>query len=405
VQRLAISSLLTLILAASAAAAPPVTFSDGDFQDADWASVFTASFEGPAMTPLAGGSASATRQVSGSNAFRAITHTVPAAPASDAFAAVWSAHFRSGFTYDPGVQGRIGSIDYSELAQAVSHVNLGQSAGLAIRQGGQVFVVQVGVTPDATFTLKERKGIKANDFGVMTAGGFPGGAKPDFAAPGPIEFGFVRGNSTNIGGTSGFTLTAAIDDWSVRLNPPCLSPAECDDEDACTTDTCVDGACVFTPLPCDDGDTCTTDACAAGLCQHVDVDCDDGADCTQDECRDGACQHLVTATFELVDAKLQSLLDILESKACADDTLTKKFAKKLAKKLRKARAKIGHADDATRAQAVSNLLAKANVLLDLGTSIVSNAVASSSISAACGDALQDFLADIRQCVQGLPQQP
>ena len=73
--------------------------------------------------------------------------------------------------------------------------------------------------------------------------------------------------------------------------------------------------------------------------------------------------------------------------------------------LRKACAKLGRADDATREQAVSNLLAKANVLLDLGTSIVANAIASTSISAACGNALQAFLADIRQCVQGLPSQP
>jgi len=393
-----------LALAASVAAAPPVQFGDGDFQDADW-TVVTSSFEGPAMTPLAGGSASATRQdPSGSNAFRAITHVVPAAPSPAAYAAVWSAHFRSGATYDPGVQGPIGSIDYSELARTLPPANLPQSAGLAIRQGGQVFVAQVGVTPEVAFTLKEGKGLKANDFGVMTAGGFPGGAKPDFAASGPIEFGFVRGNSTSVGGV-GFTAVAAIDDWSVRLNPPCTTPAECDDEDTCTTDTCTAGACVFTPLPCDDGSACTTDSCVGGLCQHVPLDCDDGADCTQDECTDGACQHLVTATYDLVDAKIQSLLDILASKACADDTLTKKFAKKLTRKIRKARAKLGLADDATRAQAVTNLLARANVLLDLGTTIVANAVASTSISAACGDALQDFLADIRQCVQGLPRQP
>lgn len=400
-----IASLLALALAAPAGAVPPVTFTDGDFQDADWASVFTASFEGPAMTPLAGGSASATRQASGSNAFRAITHIVPSAPSPTAFAAVWSAQFRSGATYDPAFQGPIGSIDYSELAQAVSHVNLGQSAGLAIRQGGQVFVVQVGVTPDATFTRKERKAIKANDFGLMTAGGFPGGAKPDFSAPGPIEFGFVRGNSTSLG-TAGYTLTAAIDDWSVRLNPPCTAPADCNDEDLCTTDTCTDGACVFTPLPCDDGSVCTTDTCAAGVCQHVQsAACDDGFDCTADICSDGVCSYLVTASFELVDAKIQELLNILESKACADDTLTKKFAKKLAKKLRKARAKIGRADDATRAQTVSNLLAKANLLLDLGTGIVANAIASSSISAACGDALEALLADIRLCMTTLPYGP
>jgi hypothetical protein len=300
------------------------------------------------------------------------------------------------------VQGPIGSIDYSELGRAVSTAGQGQSAGLAIRQGGQVFVVQAGITPEAAFTPKERKGIKASDFGLMTTDGFPGGAKPDFSAPGPIEFGFVRGNSTSIGG-NGYTLTAAIDDWKVQLNPPCTGPEECNDEDACTTDACAAGACVFTAVPCDDGNACTTDSCAAGSCQNVPLDCDDGADCTEDECRDGACEHLVTATFELVDAKIEELLNILDGKACADDTLTKQFARKLARKLRKARAKVGRADDATRAQAVSKLLARADVLLDLGTTIVSRAIATTSISGACGEALQGFLADIRQCVQGLPR--
>jgi hypothetical protein len=398
------TSLLTLILAATVVAAPPVEFSDGDFADADW-TVVTSSFEGPSNTPLLGGSAAAARQdPSASNAFRTITHVVPPAPSPTTFAAVWSAHFRSGATYDPGVQGPIGSIDYSELARAVSHTNLGQSAGLAIRQGGQVFVVQAGTTPEATFTLKERSGITANDFGVLTAAGFPGGAKPDFSAPGTIEFGFVRGNSTSLG-TAGYTLTAAIDDWFVRLNPPCTMDEECNDEDTCTTDTCASGACVFTPVPCDDGDPCTTDACVAGTCQSVPLDCDDGADCTQDGCADGVCQHLLTTTYELVETKIQELLDVLESKACADETLTKKFAKKLAKKLRKARAKLSKADDATREQTLSKLLGKANVLLDLATNIVANAIAGTSISPACGEALQAFLADIRQCVQGLPRQP
>jgi hypothetical protein len=400
-----IASLFTLILAATSGAVPPVKFFDGDFQDADWTVVFS-SFEGPTNVPLAGGSATGARQdPSGGDAFRAITHVVPPAPSSTTYAAVWSAHFRSGVTYDPGVQGPIGSIDYSELAKAVSHANLGQSAGLAIRQGGQVFVAQVGVTPEATFTRKEGKGLKASNFGVMTPNGFPGGAKPDFAAPGPIEFGFVRGNSTSVGGTTGYTLTAAIDDWSVQINPPCTAPSECDDEDPCTTDTCASGACAFAPVPCDDGDACTTDACVGGACQHAPLECDDGADCTQDACTDGACQHVVTATYALVDAKIQELLDVLESKACADDTLTKKLAKKLAKKLRKASAKLGKADDATREQVLSKLLGKADVLLDLATNIVANAVAGTTISPACGEALQAFLADIRQCVQGLPHQP
>src|SRR5262245_20605617 len=135
-----ITLLLAPMLAATVAAAPPVKFFDGDFADSDW-TVVTSSFEGPSMTPLAGGSATAARQdPSGTNPFRAITHVVPSAPSPATYAAVWSAHFRNGATYDPGLQGPIGSIDYSELARAVSHANLGQSAGLAIRQGGQVFV-------------------------------------------------------------------------------------------------------------------------------------------------------------------------------------------------------------------------------------------------------------------------
>jgi hypothetical protein len=397
-----IASLLTLVLAAAVGAVPPVAFTDGNFADADW-TVVTSSFEGTSNTPLPGGSATGARQdPSGSDAFRAITHVVPSAPSPTAFAAVWSAHFRSGATYDPGLQGPIGSIDYSELARTVS--GLPQSAGIAIRQGGQVFVAQVGVTPEAAFTRKEGRGLTANDFGVMTPGGFPGGAKPDFAAAGPIEFGFVRGNSTGIGG-GGFTLTAAIDDWSVRLNPPCTTAGECNDEDACTTDTCAAGACVFTPLACDDGNACTTDACVGGACQFAALDCDDGADCTQDGCTAGTCEHVLAATYAQVDAKIEELLAILAGKACADDTLTKKFATKLAKKVRKARARLGKADDATREQAVSALLAKARLLLDLAITIVAKAIGASAISPACGAELQAFLVDLRQCVDGLPPGP
>ena len=56
------------------------------------------------------------------------------------------------------------------------------------------------------------------------------------------------------------TITAAIDNWSVQVNPPCTLPTECDDADSCTTDTCDAGACAFTPVACDDGDGCTVDA-------------------------------------------------------------------------------------------------------------------------------------------------
>jgi len=50
----------------------------------------------------------------------------------------------------------------------------------------------------------------------------------------------------------------------------------CDDDDLCTTDTCVNGKCVFKPaVDCDDDDVCTDDACdpASGTCGHTPVDC------------------------------------------------------------------------------------------------------------------------------------
>ena len=38
-------------------------------------------------------------------------------------------------------------------------------------------------------------------------------------------------------------------------------PIVCNDQDACTTDACVNGVCVYTPIVCNDQDVCTTDAC------------------------------------------------------------------------------------------------------------------------------------------------
>ncbi len=69
----------------------------------------------------------------------------------------------------------------------------------------------------------------------------------------------------------------------------------CDDGDLCTVnDTCSGGSCApGAPLDCDDGDACTTDTCdPVSGCTHATADCDDGDDCTVDEC-DGisGCGH------------------------------------------------------------------------------------------------------------------
>ena len=64
----------------------------------------------------------------------------------------------------------------------------------------------------------------------------------------------------------------------------------CEDENPCTTDTCIGGKCIFQgekDAPCDDGNACTAeDACTAeGECLGpVATECDDDNSCTIDTC-------------------------------------------------------------------------------------------------------------------------
>ena len=73
----------------------------------------------------------------------------------------------------------------------------------------------------------------------------------------------------------------------------------CDDDNPCTQDTCDDqGACDFVPDDaglCDDGSACTEgDACVAGTCTPGPIDaCDDDNPCTDDDCVAGACSSVV----------------------------------------------------------------------------------------------------------------
>jgi hypothetical protein len=80
----------------------------------------------------------------------------------------------------------------------------------------------------------------------------------------------------------------------------CTSSANCNDSNACTTETCVSGLCQFVPAAsgtacATDNNVCTNDVCnAAGACTHPNntAACtDDGNACTNDVCSGGACTH------------------------------------------------------------------------------------------------------------------
>jgi len=65
----------------------------------------------------------------------------------------------------------------------------------------------------------------------------------------------------------------------------CDASTNCDDGNACTTESCSNGTCVRTKLFCDDGIDCTTDFCDPAVgCQAGAGVCDDGQACTADTC-------------------------------------------------------------------------------------------------------------------------
>lgn len=67
--------------------------------------------------------------------------------------------------------------------------------------------------------------------------------------------------------------------------PPCQTNSDCNDNNACTTDTCNAGTCSHTAVSCDDGNACTDDACdSINGCTHTAHNCDDGNPCTTDTC-------------------------------------------------------------------------------------------------------------------------
>ncbi len=75
----------------------------------------------------------------------------------------------------------------------------------------------------------------------------------------------------------------------------CIAADECDDSVDCTTDACgADGTCSSTAdnAACDDTDECTDDSCdAATGCVNTDIDCADTVACTDDGCDAGVCTH------------------------------------------------------------------------------------------------------------------
>ncbi|MEI9948802.1 MAG: LamG-like jellyroll fold domain-containing protein [Pseudomonadota bacterium] len=86
---------------------------------------------------------------------------------------------------------------------------------------------------------------------------------------------------------------------SPRQSSGGCTPADCSDNNPCTTDTCTSGVCQHGPATngsacTDDSNACTNDTCNGGTCTHPNntAACtDDGSACTYDVCSGGVCTH------------------------------------------------------------------------------------------------------------------
>ena len=384
---------VALLLQAARGYAAPAVFSDGTFADANWSFV--------AFVTGNGGSVEASQDAGGNPApSRRIRVTVSNSPPAPAFSAVFGAHFNALATWDPQARGPIATVDFLEEASLLQGFGDGQATGLAIRQNGMVYIRQAGITPDTAWTPKESLNVPASGVVEIFDGGSNGASHPDFSASGaPLEFGFYRADSTSPG-ANGYFIVAAIDNWTVRVNTPCSTSADCVYADPCIVGECQSGACRATPKPCDDGDGCTSDACVAGACAFTPVVCDDGVSCTADDCRAGACQ--ATVDFASIDAALAQLLAVIATPPCSDD-IPNKLRRKLEKKLKKAQKKLANADAATKAKLIDNLIGRADSLLGLAQTILAGAQATGLVSAPCAAALSDLLTDATGCIAALPR--
>lgn len=150
-------------------------------------------------------------------------------------------------------------------------------------------------------------------------------------------------------GAGKLDVTAAL----TYVNPGCSLDAECDDGDPCTTDACVDSACVSTAgndgATCDDGndcteadvclagsfagsavaeetscgsgDACSNQVCILGTCETVAANegqpcADDGNFCTQSVCRSAQCMTEPANEGELCGDLLECTEDVCKAGSC-----------------------------------------------------------------------------------------
>ena len=175
----------------------------------------------------------------------------------------------------------------------------GEGLELLLREGTDI-VVGAGDTRTVSLLTQSTSFMT----GSGGADGLPIGLTDDGSAAVVVRF-------TGSAPAPGFQTNAAILLASVSPDPCDPDKVNCDDEDACTDDSCEAGNCLHVAVVCEDEDACTEDSCdvVAG-CQNVALDCDDLDACTSDSCDEvTGCQH-VTLNCDDEDACTDDSCDI-----------------------------------------------------------------------------------------------
>ena len=172
-----------------------------------------------------------------------------------------------------------------------------QGLELLLREGTEIAVGNGDIRTVSSITQST-----SNMTGSGGADGLPIGLTDEGKAAVVVHF-------TGSAPAPGFQANAAVVVASVTPDPCDPDKINCDDEDACTEDSCdSEAGCLHVAVVCDDEDACTDDSCdmEAG-CQNVAVNCDDSDGCTADSCDAvTGCQHAV--------------LDCNDNDACTDDS-------------------------------------------------------------------------------------
>lgn len=94
----------------------------------------------------------------------------------------------------------------------------------------------------------------------------------------------------------------------------CGVSADCNDNEPCTVDSCLNGTCSHSPMSCQDADLCTDNACVNGVCVSTPYPCDPGDVCFQGVCYDpcsttAECNDGVDCTVDTCDTSPPAPID------------------------------------------------------------------------------------------------